>query len=105
VLAHPLEVTWTTKASASLYAGYDYIAAVNPQAADSLVVEIRARVDQLADQPGLGFKSSVRVGHGPIREIVVGKYRVLYRAEPDRDRLLVLLVWHSSRRNPKRTDF
>jgi toxin ParE1/3/4 len=105
VLTDPLEVAWTKKASAALEEAHDYIAADNPMVADRIVADIRSRVDQLATQPGLGFKSKVRLSQSQIREIVVAPYRILYRVDPTLNRLLVLLVWHVSRRNPRRKDF
>jgi plasmid stabilization system protein ParE len=84
---------------------HDYIAAENPTGADRVVADIRTRVDQLAEQPGLGFKSTVRLSTQQIREIFVAPYRVLYRIDSESNRLLVLLIWHASRRNPRRKDF
>jgi toxin ParE1/3/4 len=104
MLASPLEVVWTRKAAIQLNEAYEYIAADNVAAADRIVAEVHSRLIQLATQPELGFKSNVRSSQGQIREIIVAPYRILYQIERDSNRLLVLLVWHGSRRNPRRKE-
>lgn len=105
MLDEPLKVVWTAAASAALEQIHRYIAEDNPSAANDLIDDIHERVYQLSTLPDLGFKSRVRRSLGLIRELIVGNYRVIYQPELELKRILILLVWHSARRNPKAKDF
>jgi plasmid stabilization system protein ParE len=105
MLDEPFEVVWTDRAAMCLEQAHQYIASENPSAADRLVAERHSRVAQLSTFPGLGIKCRVRKMRGEIREIVVGKYRAFYQVDEESRRILMLLVWHSSRRKPKADDF
>jgi plasmid stabilization system protein ParE len=41
-----------------------------------------------------------KTGKYQVRKIVSGKYRIFYRIREDEQRVEVLLVWHSARRDP-----
>lgn len=105
MLDEPLEVIWTVPAYLALEKARQYIAVENAAAAEDLIDKIHERICQLSMLPDLGFKSRVRRIHGEIRELVVERYRILYRHDPELKRILVLLVWHASRRNPTAKDF
>jgi addiction module RelE/StbE family toxin len=71
---------WRAQARADLLDIIDHIADDNPDAAQSLMDEIEAKVSKLPDHPKL-YKPSVRVKG--LRELVVtSNYIVLYRDGP-----------------------
>ena len=93
------QIVWSRTALRELRAIGEYIAAENPTAAEGVVRAIKGRVDVLQTLP-FGFPT-----YGPsldenTRHTVVGRYRIFYRVEPDKHRVRVLKLWHSSRQEP-----
>lgn len=105
MLDEPYEVIWAEPAIAALDDAYQYLAKENLAAADNFIAEVQERISQLTTLPDLGFKTNVRHLRGRVREVVVGRYRILYQSETEQKRILILLVWHTSRRNPRTKDF
>lgn len=93
-----MPITWLRKALDNLEAEARFIAAEDPQAARKIVARIMAAVALLGAQPELG-----RPGRLPgTRELVVSRtpYLVPYRVVGGR--VVILRVFHSSRRTPAR---
>lgn len=93
------QVVWSRTALQELRAIRDYIAANNPKAAEGVVRGIEERVDLLQTIP-FGFPAYAPSLDENTRHAVVGRYRIFYRVEPNRHRVRILKVWHSSRREP-----
>lgn len=79
-MASKPRLEWRAQARADLLDIIDHIAEQNPDAAQSLMDEIEAKVSKLPDHPKL-YKPSVRVKG--LRELVVtSNYIMLYRDRP-----------------------
>ena len=97
-----MRIAWLSSARVDLIEAVDYVLPDNPSAALRLYEAIRAHVELLADQPGLG-----RPGRVPgTRELVVPRtpYLVAYTVDPGTQTLAVLRVLHGARRWPESFD-
>ena len=94
------KVVWSRTAQRELREIKNYIASDNPNAADKVVHEIEERVDLLQTLP-FGFPAYAPRLDENTRHTVIGRYRIFYRVEPNRHRVRILKVWHSSRREPE----
>lgn len=95
-----MKATWRTLANRDLAELAEYIAVDSERAAGATVDRIVAVVEMLERFPYLG-----RVGRASnTREFVVSgtSYRIIYRVEPDRIRILRIL--HCARRFPKKVE-
>lgn len=87
-------VGWTAKARADLEAICRYIARDSPRLAESFGERIVGGVDRLVVLPRSG-RIVPEFGREDIREVIVGRYRIVYRL--DGDDVQVLTVWHGAR--------
>jgi toxin ParE1/3/4 len=94
------EVIWSDRAKQSLRQINDYVAALNPTAADRLIKTITHRGEQLGTVPLIGRKP-FPTDSPNVREVVSGKYRIFYEVNEDAKRVEILEIWHSSRQEPK----
>ena len=92
-----MKVIWTEQALARLIEIQDFIAGANPDAAERLVHRIVERGDELSKFPEMGRTVPELPGTG-IREIIEGRYRIVYRM---RGRVIqVLTVFEGHRMFP-----
>jgi toxin ParE1/3/4 len=89
------QVRWTVTARAQLDAAADYIATDSPSAADAFVRRIDESVARLASFPRMG-KLIAETSDRERRELIVGRYRVVYSLSDDVVR--ILRVRHGARR-------
>jgi addiction module RelE/StbE family toxin len=94
-----VRVVWAEPAIADLEEVYGFIARDSRKYARLTIERITSVVQRLADFPELG-EVLREFAHRGYRQIVVGSYRVIYRADSERDRLLILAVVHSRRDLP-----
>lgn len=94
------EVVWTEPAVASLEEAVRAIASQSPAAAEALRTELLDSVEVLARLPHIGPLYE-RDRTGRTREILCQRYRIFYRVLEDQQRVEVLTVWHSARREPR----
>ncbi len=94
------QVIWTGPAKAELRDIHDFIATDNPTAAKTVAREITERTRLLGTMP-FGFPAYEPSKDPNTRHAVVGNYRIFYRVYPDKQRIRILTVWHSSRREPR----
>ena len=94
------EVIWTEPALDDFGAAVRYLDARSPGAAEALRLEILAAVERLVRLPLLGAVYE-RDPSGRTREVLCGRYRVLYRADESAGRVEVITVWHSGRGEPR----
>jgi toxin ParE1/3/4 len=87
-------VGWTPKARDDLEAICRYIARDSPRLAESFGERIVDAVDRLADLPRSG-RIVPEFQRQDIREVIVGRYRIVYALE--RHDVRILTVWHGSR--------
>jgi toxin ParE1/3/4 len=79
-----------------LEAIHEYIARDNHRAADTFIGEVRAHLRRIAET---GFGEIGRPGHlRGTRELVHGRYIIVYRLDDVENELIVLSVIHGSRR-------
>jgi toxin ParE1/3/4 len=72
-------IVWSPRSISDLEAIRDFIAQDSPGYADLTVGRIVSAVDRLADFPLLG-RTVPELRQATIREVIVGAYRVVYRA-------------------------
>jgi addiction module RelE/StbE family toxin len=94
-----MKIVWSEKSKKQLDQIFDYIAQDSPYYANSTVLEIIKRVEEIYDQPRQGrvvpeYKKEF------IREVFVHPYRIIY--ELREDVLFVLTVIHEARIAPKK---
>ena len=94
------EVRWTNQAVDDLEAIVDFIAADSPQYARLLAINILEAVEGLMRFPESG-RMVPETRTPEIREILLGSYRIIYRAKTES--VEVLAVHHGARLlNPRR---
>ncbi len=89
-----MRIAWPSSARHDLNEAVEYVLRENPTAARRLFETIRAHVEMLADQPGLG-----RPGRVPgTRELVVPRtpYLVAYTVDRGTQTLVILRVLHGA---------
>jgi plasmid stabilization system protein ParE len=93
-----MQIKWLRTARKNLDDEAVYIAQDDAIAASQVVARVLEAVAQLAQQPGLG-----RPGRVPgTRELVVLKTRYLVPYVVQGDQVIILRVFHTSRRLPQR---
>lgn len=90
-----MRVIWAPRALARVEEIADWIARDNPEAARQWVEDVFNRVAQLRTFPHSG-PMVPEVRREGVRELVLGRYRIIYRV--DQKRLVVLTVRHGRQR-------
>lgn len=91
----PVRLRYTSEARQHIAAIHDYIAERNQAAAMRVIERIRAAISRLGEAPHIGRRGAVP---GTQEWIVRGlPYIIVYQADPDRDELTVLDVFHGAR--------
>ena len=95
-----MEIKWLKTALRNLDNEAESIAKDDPIAASQVVQHIHNTVLLLADNPGMGHAGRVPGTH----ELVIPntRYIVPYRVRPRLQRIEILRVFHTSRKQPKR---
>jgi len=93
-----MRVRFAARAEADLEDIASYIATDNPGRAASFVRELRDACLSLASYP-LRFPKLTGVEDLDLRQMMFGRYRVLYRVDPDN--VMIVRVLHSARDYPK----
>jgi addiction module RelE/StbE family toxin len=88
------KIEWTRSAVSDVRSLRDYISHDSEAYADRFVQKIIEAVEKAATFPFLGRKVP-EADNDTIREILFHKYRIMYRVEPTR--ILVLMVIHGGR--------
>ncbi len=95
-----MQIKWLRKALQNLNNEAEYIARDDPQAAKLVVQRIRQTVVLLEANPSLGHPGRLPGTH----ELVIPetRYIVPYRVRPRLQRIEILRVFHTSRKQPAR---
>ena len=95
-----MQIKWLRKALQNLDKEARYIANDDPRAAQLVVQRIQHTVSLLADNPALGHPGRLPGTH----ELIITKtrYIVPYRVRPRLQRIEILRVFHTSRKQPER---
>ena len=91
---------WTQRASGQLDEIERYIATDNPAAAQREVLRIIDRAEILTRFPEIG-PVFLRAPEAEYRQLIVGKYLVLYVIKPAIERIDIVTVWHGARDEPE----
>jgi plasmid stabilization system protein ParE len=97
------QVVWTEPAVADLEQIVRNAASQSPTTAESLRAELLESVEVLARFPLIG-PAYERDRTGRVREILCRRYRIFYRVSEEQQRVEILTIWHSARREPKLPD-
>lgn len=95
-----VEVSWLVSAKEDLKAIFEFIAQDSDKYAALEINRIQDKVALLSSQPYLG-KILPELENQTIRELIEGKYRIIYRIL-DENHIHILMVHHSSRDLGKR---
>jgi len=87
-----MRILWSPLALVRVEEVAGVIAADRPSVADRWIVGLFARVKRLQPHPELGSMVP-ELGRPEIRQLIYGRYRVIYRLDPHR--IVVLTVRHS----------
>jgi plasmid stabilization system protein ParE len=88
------EVRWTPQAADDLEAITDFIAQDSPHYASLFAMDMIAATERVATFPNSG-RIVPEVGDPAIREILLGNYRIVYRAKGQV--VEILTVYHAAR--------
>jgi Plasmid stabilization system protein len=91
-----MRVRWLKTAGKNLDAAMDHIARDNPELAVTIYNHIRARVDDLREQPSQGRPGRVF----GTRELVLEKYPFIVPYRVKNNEIQILRVFHTSRKPP-----
>ena len=83
------QVTWTDRALDDLDAVCLFLARDAPRYAQLFAIQVFGAADRLAEFPGLG-RVVPELGRNEIREVLVGRYRIIYRLLGDEVDILTL---------------
>ena len=89
-----MKVLWTDTAVAQLQAIHDYLAQTSPDYAVRIVDRLTSRSIQIAAFPNSG-RVVPEYDRNEIREVIEGRYRIIYLFEPAQ--VQVLAVIHGAR--------
>ena len=89
-----MKVLWTSSALAQLQAIHDYLAQTSPDYAVRIIDRLTSRSIQVANFPNSG-RVVPEYDRKEIREVIEGRYRIIYLVELAQVR--VLAVIHSAR--------
>ena len=89
-----VEIRWTPEAEHWLRDIHDYIAADNPEAAQSVVLGIYERAQMLRHFPEIGQKYRSEK-EGEVRVLLYGHYRIAYLLKPSSS-IDILGVFHGA---------
>ena len=92
-----MEIKWLNKALENLDQEAEFIASDNPEAARSVVHQIRYAIAQLAENPSLGRPGRIT----GTRELVVNKTRYLVPYRVRGKWVEILRIFHTSRKLPR----
>ncbi|MCL4180532.1 MAG: type II toxin-antitoxin system RelE/ParE family toxin [Verrucomicrobia bacterium] len=93
------KIVWSEAAIADLHDICSYIAQDDPRAAQRIGEGILDHVRILGAFPFIG-PAYPRGSHGPLREIVFGRYRIFYEVSEELRQVQILHVWHGARDEP-----
>ncbi len=88
-----MKILWTEHAITCLLEIEDYIALDDPVAAQRWVEQLVQRAEVLVEQPHMGRKLP-EMPRGPLRELIEGNYRIVYRVVGEFVEILIVFERH-----------
>ncbi|UZJ41281.1 type II toxin-antitoxin system RelE/ParE family toxin [Prosthecochloris sp. SCSIO W1101] len=92
-----MNVVWTAEALRMLEEIERFIAQDNPQRASDFIDRLLEKGDTITSFPNMG-RVVPELSQPEIREILVGKYRIVYKETPDHIVILTVFEGHRSLR-------
>lgn len=94
------KIIWSPRALASLQEIVSRISRDNPIAAVEMGDRLVDKSLLLGSFPEFGavFRE---LGRGDVRELAVPPYRIIYRVQPELQRVTILVAWHGARQEPR----
>ncbi|MCC6491648.1 MAG: type II toxin-antitoxin system RelE/ParE family toxin [Pirellulales bacterium] len=89
------KLIWSEEAIACLRDIDQFVAETSRQAAISVVEGIIEKVEMLGKHPRLGAQL-IDISEPGIREVLYGRYRIVYRFEEPKNMVYVLAIIHSA---------
>lgn len=96
--ARSKKLRWSRLADLDLQSAHDFLAELNPQAAQRLAADILRALELLQRHPEGGAIAADLRDRGPYRHWPVGRHRIIYRV--DGELIWILRIW-DTRRNPE----
>lgn len=90
-----VQINWTLLARNDLKGIFEYIAKDSKKYAKLEILKIKSRTQILKLRPLIG-KEVIERGNIAVRELVEGKYRIIYKIV-DKGRIDILTIHHSAR--------
>jgi len=91
-----MKIYFTTRAKSDIAEIVEFISADNPKAAKKWANSVFDTVKKLYDFPETG-RIVPEYSEETIREIIKGKYRIIYKINRRRKEIYIITVYHSSR--------
>lgn len=76
-----MKMTWTTTARREYDEAVEYLEVRNPEAAESWRDDVRSMMRMVENYPEIGHRHRIE-RNGEFREVIVGRYRFIYRYAP-----------------------
>lgn len=77
-----MKLEWTRTARGELYRAYRELSAQRPDAADAWIEDVTRMMEMIENHPAIGHRHRTS-REGEYREVIVGRYRFIYRVAPD----------------------
>jgi toxin ParE1/3/4 len=91
-----VHLIWSPLAKADFKQGVIYIRKDNPMAANAWRISVLEQIELLVGFPELG-RILPEQNSPAIREIVCGRYRIIYRLAPNKNDIEIIRIWHAAR--------
>ncbi len=95
-----VHIIWSLLAKSDFKQAVTYIRDDNPIAAQQWRIALLERVELLADFPELGRLVPLKANPAA-REIIFGRYRIIYQYAQITDSIQIIRIWHSARGEPE----
>lgn len=80
-MAAPAAVVWSYRARADLLDALEYLAKQSADAAAAFLADVETAAQTLQEFPNRGTRVR-EIADAPLRQLFVGRYRLVYRVEP-----------------------
>jgi plasmid stabilization system protein ParE len=88
-----MKLEWSDDAISDLGRLYDFLAGINPSAAEKLISSLTTAPERLLEHPRLGERVE-QYQPREVRRLIVGRYEMRY--EVDGALIRIVRVWHTS---------
>ncbi len=97
------KLIWAEEALTDFEAIITHVAQTNPRAAEKLGNAMIRHIEVLSTFPRIGPRHP-KAAHEGIREILSGKYRILYKVDDQLKSVEIVKIWHGAQDEPELPD-